>query len=66
MLEWASKNNRDIVFEIVNLSKQESNLNFKAMVKLDGEEIGEGMGNNKKSAEQHAADNACQYLELLE
>ncbi len=65
LLEWGSKNKKEIEFEIVEASKTKTNTNFKAIVKDGSKVIGEGVGKNKKSSEQAAAEQACGKLKLL-
>ena len=65
LLEWISKNDGTISFNIESTSKSESSTNFKAFVKYNDEIIGEGIGNTKKSAEQAAAEISCNHLNIL-
>ena len=65
IIEWAQKEKRDLVFEIVNEVGEGRNKVFEACVKLDGEEITRGKEKSKKKAEQKAAEQFCKKFNVL-
>lgn len=64
LIEWAQKENRQLVIEILDESAQNKNKEFTAVVILDGEAISKGKGISKKQAEKDAARKACIKLKL--
>ena len=65
IIEWAQKEKRDLVFEIVGEVGEGRNKVFEACVKLDGEEITRGKEKSKKKAEQKAAEQFCKKFKVL-
>lgn len=65
VIEWAQKEKRDLVFEIVNENGEGRHKVFDACVKLDGEEITRGKEKSKKKAEQKAAEKFCKQYNVL-
>lgn len=59
------KNNSLPCYKIVEESGKPPNINFTASVYLDNNEIGRGMGKNKRQAEQDAALNALKRINKL-
>ncbi len=65
VIEWAQKEKRDLVFDIVNESGEGRNKVFEACIKLDGEEITRGKEKSKKKAEQKAAERFFKQYNVL-
>ncbi len=65
-IEWAQKEKRELVFEIISEFGEGRNKIFEACVKLDGEEVAWGKEKSKKKAEQIAANQFCQKFKLLD
>ena len=66
IIEWAQKEKRELVFEIISELGEGRNKIFEACVKLDGEEISRGKEKSKKKAEQIAANQFCKKFKLLD
>lgn len=66
IIEWAQKEKRDLVFEIVNEVGEGRKKIFEACVKLDGEEVTTGKEKSKKKAEQKAAEQFCKKYKVLD
>jgi ribonuclease III len=64
LLSWAQQENKRVDFEIVTENGKNHHKEFIAQVTLDGEEVSQGGGWNKKKAEQEAARRACEKLEI--
>lgn len=64
VIEWAQRQNKQVAFDIVNIKSIGDHKEFTAHVMIDSEMKGEGFGHNKKKAEQAAAYNACEILEI--
>ena len=64
VIEWVQRQNKQVVFDIVNIKSIGNHKEFTARVLIDNEVKGEGFGHNKKKAEQAAAANACEILEI--
>ncbi|GJM28695.1 MAG: ribonuclease 3 [Cyclobacteriaceae bacterium] len=65
IIEWAQKENKEILFESFDeVDGNNANL-FEVSLIIDQERISTGKGTSKKRAEQNAALEACQKLELL-
>lgn len=65
VIEWAQKEKRDLVFDIVSETGEGRNKVFEACIKLDGEEITRGREKSKKKAEQKAAERFCKQYNVL-
>lgn len=65
IIEWAQKEKRDLVFEILNEVGEGRKKVFEACVKLDGEVVASGKEKSKKKAEQNAAEEVCKKLKIL-
>lgn len=65
LIEWAQKENKEISFEIVKINEEKRKKEFHAVVQLEEQTFSEGIGLNKKKAEQMAAYKACKSLELI-
>ncbi|MDB5271680.1 MAG: rnc [Chitinophagaceae bacterium] len=64
LLEWCQKQNRKLVFHIINESGDKFHKEFTAQVIINDEVIGTGKGFSKKKAEQAAAEDACTVLKI--
>ena len=65
IIEWAQREGKDVKFEILNVKKGRNHKEFTAQVLVDNEAKGTGYGNSKKKAEQDAAFETCEMLNLL-
>lgn len=65
LIEKIQKDGREISFDIINIDEDKKRREFHAMVSLDGAHFAEGIGLNKKKAEQMAAFKACKALNIL-
>ena len=65
VIEWAQKENKEIVFEAIDEAEYDNHKEFKVSLSIDQEQISIGKGTSKKRADQDAALQACQKLELL-
>ncbi len=64
LIEWAQKENRNVLFSISKDKTEGNNRQFVAQVLLDEVSISTGNGYTKKNAEQDAARRACEELEI--
>lgn len=64
LIEWAQKENRNVLFSISKDKSEGNNRQFVANVLLDDVSISTGNGYTKKNAEQDAARRACEELEI--
>ncbi len=63
LIEWAQKNKQELVFDSLEENAQPGHLpQFIAHIRIQEEELGKGMGNSKKEAEQKAARAAIEKL----
>jgi ribonuclease-3 len=65
LIEWAQKENKEISFEIIKIDEDKRKKEFHAVVQIDEISYSEGIGLNKKKAEQMAAFKACKSLALI-
>lgn len=66
LIEWSQKNKREIEFETTEETDEKlKQPRFKAIIKLDEEEIGRGSGTSKKEAHQKAARETLKKLNEL-
>lgn len=65
VIEWAQKDNHSIDFVLISVSKSQRFKEFVVELNIDGESCAEGKGATKKKAEQEAAKNACEKLNLI-
>ncbi|MDX1903517.1 MAG: ribonuclease III [Thermonemataceae bacterium] len=63
LIEYAQKEGKDIEFSLLDEKSQKGSTIFTVELLLDGVSIGVGMGQNKKKAEQAAAEKAYQYIQ---
>ncbi len=66
IIEWAQKEKKELVFEIIKEVGEGRNKIFVACVKLSGEEIARGTEKSKKKAEQKAAEEFCKMYKVLD
>lgn len=66
LIEWSQKENREILFDIVDEKGNSHNKEFTAAIYVDGVKRGEGTGKTKKKAEQAAALEVCKIENLLQ
>ena len=64
IIEWSQKENREISFEIIEVSGQNHHKEFTAQLQVDNKPISTGNGFSKKKAEQDAAFKACELLNI--
>jgi ribonuclease-3 len=64
VIEWAQKDNHSIDFTLKSVSRSQRFKEFVVELMVDGQVCAEGMGATKKKAEQEAAKNACEKLNL--
>lgn len=64
VIEWAQKDNHSIDFALKSVSRSQRFKEFVVELMIDGEVRAEGTGATKKKAEQEAAKNACEKLNL--
>jgi ribonuclease III len=58
LVTWASRNRKNIQFEIIAEKRAKRFREFTAQVLIEGQAVGQGQGSNKKQAEQQAAQAA--------
>lgn len=64
VIEWSQKDNHVIDFVLKSVSRSQRFKEFVVELNIDGEICTEGKGSTKKKAEQEAAKNACEKLNL--
>ncbi len=64
LLEWAQKENKEVVFEVVEDKALGQSRLFSVRVLIDGIDTGLGQDYSKKNAEKNAAEKACLYLNI--
>jgi ribonuclease III len=64
LIGWASKNNKILDFETIDERMESGRRVFTIAIVIDGENIAEGKGYNKKDASQAAAQIAVEKLSL--
>jgi ribonuclease-3 len=65
IIEWAQRESKELVFQIINEKGNSQYKEFAAQVLVNGEVVSTGHGASKKKAEQAAAEKACIKLELV-
>ncbi|KOY86692.1 ribonuclease III [bacterium 336/3] len=63
LIEYAQRENKEIEFVLIDEKNNKGTTVFTVEVQLDGESVGVGMGQNKKKAEQAAAEKAFANLQ---
>lgn len=66
LIEWTQKMKKQIEFELVSEKNDHRTKRYEIRVLIDGEEMGRGQDFSKKKAEQQAAQQACELLQVLE
>jgi ribonuclease-3 len=64
IIEWSQKENKDLTFEVVELKENGNFKRFEARVFVGTKQISVGQGLSKKKAEQNAAQQSCQVLNI--
>jgi len=64
IIEWSQKENKQVVFETLEMKSEKQYKQFKVQLLVDGEAISLGHGTSKKRAEQQAAHKACGVLKI--
>ncbi len=64
LLEWGQKENKEVLFELVEEKTSGSSRLFTVRVLISGEEMGIGKDFSKKNAEKNAAEKACLSLSI--
>lgn len=64
VIEWSQKDNHSIDFMLKSVSRGQRFKEFVVELIIDGEPYAEGKGATKKKAEQEAAKNACEKLNM--
>jgi ribonuclease III len=62
LIEWVQRMGKEVDFEIINEKGDSHHKYFTAQVLINSEPVSQGTGQNKKKAEQAAAENACKIL----
>lgn len=65
LIEWCQKEKREFEFVAVKEVKDGHRPSFTIHLKVDGKVVGKGTDRTKKRAEQAAAQEACEKLDLL-
>ncbi len=65
LIEWCQKEKCTFEFEVLNHRKDGNRPSFTIQVKIDGKPSGTGTDRTKKRAEQAAAKEACEKLNIL-
>jgi len=64
IIEWSQKENKKLTFEVVELNENGNFKKFEARVFVGTKQISVGQGLSKKKAEQNAAQQSCQVLNI--
>jgi len=64
IIEWAQKENKEVDFKMISVSGNQRFKEFFVELTISGEVIASGKGATKKKAEQEAAKNACEKLNI--
>ncbi|WP_215222971.1 ribonuclease III [Echinicola shivajiensis] len=64
IIEWSQKENKEIEFSLISVTGSQRFKEFLVELKIEQESFTEGKGPTKKKAEQEAAKNACEKLNL--
>lgn len=65
LIEWCQQQGKEVEFRVIDNEAGESSKLFTVEVLIDGEVKGVGRDYNKKNAEKHASEKACDLLEVL-
>jgi ribonuclease-3 len=63
LIEWGQKNKQDVIFQIKENGSSRKR-RFSCAVVIDGKILGEGVGESKKEAEQHASQQVIEQMGL--
>ncbi|WP_186756295.1 ribonuclease III [Echinicola salinicaeni] len=64
IIEWSQKESKEIEFSLISVTGSQRYKEFLVELKIEQESFSEGKGATKKKAEQEAAKNACEKLNL--
>jgi ribonuclease III len=64
IIEWSQKENKEVDFKTISVTGNQRFKEFHVQLFMGGEPIAEGKGPTKKKAEQEAAKNACEKLNI--
>lgn len=64
IIEWSQKENKEVDFKMISVSGNQRFKEFFVELTISGEVIASGKGATKKKAEQEAAKNACEKLNI--
>jgi ribonuclease III len=64
LIEYAQRENKEVEFVLIDEKNNKGTTIFTVEVVIDGESVGTGMGQNKKKAEQAAAEKAFANLQI--
>jgi ribonuclease-3 len=62
IINWSQKERKNLVFKCSEEQDKAKNILYKVTVEVEGQNMGMGLGNSKKMAEQQAAENACKLI----
>ncbi len=65
LIEWAQKENKEILFEIISIKTEGRHKEFTAEIIIDNDKMAQGFGHSKKKAEQDAAKKTLQEMGLV-
>ncbi|MTI21240.1 ribonuclease III [Fulvivirga sp. RKSG066] len=64
IIEYAQQKNKNVRFDIINVTNDKHHKEFTAQVFIDDKPLGKGHGHSKKKAEQNASQKSCELLKL--
>jgi ribonuclease III len=64
IIEWSQKENKEVDFKTLSVTGNQRFKEFHVQLFVGGEPLSEGKGPTKKKAEQEAAKNACEKLNI--
>jgi len=64
IIEYAQSKNKNVRFDIINVTSEKNHKEFTAQVFLDDKPLGTGYGHSKKKAEQNASFKSCEILRI--
>jgi len=64
IIEWSQKESKQIEFTVLKVMGNQRYKEFVVALQVEGNEIAQGKGSTKKKAEQEAAKNACEIMNI--
>jgi len=64
VIEWSQREGNQVEFQVVQVNNNQRYKEFVIAIVVNGETIAQGKGETKKKAEQEAAKNACEQLQI--